>query len=778
MEHRLVLYPTARTIRATIDRNIESNGFLPTFMRIDEFERRCVILPELVLVDNIYRIILLQEASKFSDFEKLKVDKELLKFFSKSDAFFKFFEELSAEGVNFDELKSADAYVEFNEHLNILEKLRDNYERILSEKGLTDRAFIPKNYRINRAFIETYTQFELHIEGYLSQYELSIISEVASEKSFIIHIRTSKFNQKMIDRFSELGVDLALDKYISFDLHTKEIISKRDIKENIETKVYRCEERLEQVALAIETIDKFVKDGIPPEDIVLILPDEEMQEQFKAYDKMGNFNFAMGFSYIHKRVYKRLDALYRYWQSYDDKDFGLLVSYNMSELDILKMPSAKSTINNFFTLLERLELFDSEDEDTLQPYRYFLKIFPDREMPIKNWLYIWLQILSDITIDDVSGGKITVMGVLESRGVSYRGVVIVDVNEGIVPVTSSKDRFLNTALRANAKLPTKSDRESLQKYFYQRLLEEAERSVIYYSASDNTLPSKFIYELGLNNIIISKAELNILYYNTSKLLDERLEPIVERFNAQEYIWSPTMLKVFLDCKRKFFYRYIKKLQVPKEREINQGAVIHELLYRLFKESSSFNNTQELNHNFIKILSEYQNELKDIKYDYYSILWRERLQRFFNSQIEHFNSGWSIYKLEYEITGEIDGLKFKGRVDRLDAKSDNLMVIDYKTGSTTEANGKKLDNITDFQMSIYNNILKQKRDIKNIELVFIKVLDDGEYEYLNNIDDKDEILLSQIRELKDMNTFMTLKCDNLSNCKYCDYKLNCRRDIYS
>jgi CRISPR/Cas system-associated exonuclease Cas4 (RecB family) len=107
-----------------------------------------------------------------------------------------------------------------------------------------------------------------------------------------------------------------------------------------------------------------------------------------------------------------------------------------------------------------------------------------------------------------------------------------------------------------------------------------------------------------------------------------------------------------------------------------------------------------------------------------------------------------------------------------------MVIDYKTGSITEANGKKLDNITDFQMSIYNNILKQKRDIENIELVFIKVLDDGEYEYLNNIDDKDEILLSQIRELKEMDTFMALKCDNLSNCKYCDYKLNCGRDIYS
>ena len=57
-----------------------------------------------------------------------------------------------------------------------------------------------------------------------------------------------------------------------------------------------------------------------------------------------------------------------------------------------------------------------------------------------------------MTLDDVRGGKITVRGVLESRGIAYRAVVIVDVNEGIVPVSSSKDRFLNTAVRAFAGL--------------------------------------------------------------------------------------------------------------------------------------------------------------------------------------------------------------------------------------------------------------------------------------------------------------------------------------
>ncbi len=52
------------------------------------------------------------------------------------------------------------------------------------------------------------------------------------------------------------------------------------------------------------------------------------------------------------------------------------------------------------------------------------------------------------------------MGVLETRGVSFRGVVIVDFNEGIVPASSSKDMFLNSAVRAFAGLHTRNDREA------------------------------------------------------------------------------------------------------------------------------------------------------------------------------------------------------------------------------------------------------------------------------------------------------------------------------
>jgi len=779
LEHKLVIYPTSRAIRYRAEESKICNGFLPTLMRIDEFESRCIILPKTVIVDSIHRVLLLQEASNFEEFKKLKVDKKLLKFFSRSDAFFKFFEELSAEYVDFDDLRYADSYAEFDEHLDILKRLRDRYEDILISKGLTDKAFIPKQYKLNRAFINNYTQFELHLEGYLTNYELSIINEVAKEKSFLIYIRTSKFNKKIVDIFINLGIELPLNYYICFDLHTKEVIKLEKIDSSLNSQVFRCEERLEQVALAIETIENFIQDGIPPEEIVLILPDESMKEQFKVYDKMNNFNFAMGFSYINNKIYKKLDALYRYWHSSDSKDFELLVSYNMNRDDVMSLSSTyKVTISGFFEILNNWNLFDNNNETISQYYIYFIKVFSNENMSIKNWLYLWLQILGDITIDDVDGGKITVMGVLESRGVSYSAVVMIDVNEGIVPVSVSKDRFLNTSVRAYAKLPTKSDRESLQKYFYQRVLEKTKKSVIFYTASDNSLPSKFLYELGLDDSLISCANLDILYNTQSKILEIKESPLISNFNATDYVWSPTMLKSFLSCKRHFYYKYIQKLKVPSDNDnINEGAILHQVLYMLFNQQRQFLNYNEIKEQFNKCLSNYivSLNIKDIRYDYYSILWEKKLEGFLSSQIEHLSLGWGIKELEYKIKGDINGLSFQGVIDRIDIDdNNNIVVLDYKTGLTTKSNHKDIEKITDFQMSIYHNLLKVF-NYSTIELLFVKLFEDGKYEPID-LHNKDEALIKHIDDIKELKDFIADKCDDLNNCRYCDYKLNCERDF--
>ena len=91
--------------------------------------------------------------------------------------------------------------------------------------------------------------------------------------------------------------------------------------------MYAVEEKEEQVALAFAQIQRWVDEGIQPEEIVLILPDESFKEHFTLFDKHHNLNFAMGYDYSAGQIYKSLDALYVYWQMFDKESKKRLERY-------------------------------------------------------------------------------------------------------------------------------------------------------------------------------------------------------------------------------------------------------------------------------------------------------------------------------------------------------------------------------------------------------------------------------------------------------------------
>jgi len=783
--NQLHIYPTSRALRTVSSQHKEQDGFLPALMRMDEFEQRAILLENKIQIDPLQRILLLRQAASFQAFEDLKVDLSLVRFFTKSDVLFKFFEELAGEQVGFSVLAEADAYAEFETHLSILERLLENYKKLLDAKSFTDKAFIPSNYKLNKGFLEGYESIEIHLEGYLSHFELELLENVAQQTQLTIHYTTSKFNIKMQERFESIGIVLPNHKHVYFSMTDKKVISVEDNNATVNAKVFSVEEKEEQIALAFVQIEQMVNNGISPEKIVLILPDESFKEHFTLFDTHNNLNFAMGYDYSKGRIYKSLEALYGHWQNFDADSKYLLERYGFSLEEIEKLiPTKQCSIEAFFSLIDELKLLDcsliggekkeKQSEHVQEKYLHFLKIFDTQELSQKEWLFLWLKALSKITIDDVRGGLITVMGVLETRGVSFEGVVIVDFNEGIVPATSSKDQFLNSSVRAFANLPTKNDREALQKQYYKRLLEHAKESVIIYSTSDNKLPSKFLYELGLRSAVQTQAQFNLLYDQPSQLFIEK-EPVVDDFNAYDIVWSASRLKTYLECKRKYYYRYIHKIQAKKEEELNEGAFLHLLLDHLYREKDSYASKEEMQKN-IDILLDTLLPFDDAKIAYKKLLWKEKLKGFVALQIEHFNAGWKVVEKEKEFQGDIGGLHFKGRIDRIDQNVTDTLVLDYKSGQTKEANKtKNLEKLTDFQMSIYYQMLQTK--YQNINLAFLKIFEKGEVEEITALEEKNELLFEHIIELKQTKSFVASKCEDLQKCKYCEFTLMCERGEY-
>ncbi len=783
--NQLHIYPTSRALRTVSSKHKEQDGFLPALMRMDEFEQRAILLEDKVQIDPLQRILFLREAASFKAFEDLKLNLELVRFFTKSDALFKFFEELAAEQIRFDTLAQADAYAEFETHLGILEQLFENYRHLLDTQGFTDKAFIPSTYKLNEGFLQGYESIEIHLEGYLSQFELELIEKIAKITQLIIHYTTSRFNVKMQERFELLGILLPNDSHIRFDLTDKRILITQPNEAKVNAKVFSVEERQEQIAVAFVQIEQMVRSGINPEEIVLILPDENFKEHFTLFDSHNNLNFAMGYDYAKGRIYKSLDALYKYWQSFDPEHKVLLERYGLNLEAIEKLsPAKRCKVEFFFSVIDGLGLLDCEllvgekkekvNERVYEKYLHFIKIFETQELSLKEWLFIWLKALSKITIDDVRGGMITVMGVLETRGVSFEGVVIVDFNEGIVPATSSKDQFLNSSVRAFANLPTKNDREALQKQYYKRLMEQAKEVAILYSSSDNKLPSKFLYELGLGKAVPTQAQLNLLYDQPAHFIEEE-NPIVEYFNAHDITWSASRLKTYLECKRKYYYRYIQKIEAKKEEELNEGAFLHLLLDHLYREKESYENKEEMQKK-LDILLDQLLPYDDAQIAYKKLLWKEKLKGFVTSQIAHFKSDWRVVEREVEVQGEIGGLRFKGRIDRIDQNATDTLILDYKSGSTTEANKtKNLEKLTDLQMSIYHQMLTGK--YQNITLAFVKILEGGMIEEITVLEEKNARLSQHIIALKQTKSFTAEKCEDLQKCKYCEFTLMCGRGEY-
>ncbi len=131
-----------------------------------------------------------------------------------------------------------------------------------------------------------------------------------------------------------------------------------------------------------------------------------------------------------------------------------------------------------------------------------------------------------------------------------------------------------------------------------------------------------------------------MYKNSTEFIEKdksfNLNPI-------DTIWSANRLKVFLECKRKYYYQYILKLKQRRDiKEFSEGLFIHRVLDNLFNKKSHFKDFKEmkdsLNIAMDKVYPDYSPKLNYIK-----LLWKKRLDGFLRKQIEYFKSGYESYK---------------------------------------------------------------------------------------------------------------------------------------
>ncbi|WRB39317.1 PD-(D/E)XK nuclease family protein [Helicobacter pylori] len=734
----------------------QGEGFLPNAMSMGSFFEQAFYIPNKKKIPKSVRQILMIDTIKAIAKEKKSILEGLLLFensflgYLESTSFlFDLFDELSSACIKLNELSSKDIYLDYEKHLEVLEMIYNRYIKKLEELGFYDKIMQEKP-AILKEFFEHFSSIEWHLDGFMSVFERQCLLEVAELVPITLHLSCDKYNQKFLEF---LNLKLETDCDYSIDFKTQKILSQTPKRQKIEPKLYANSSYLKQSALVLQTIEEYLQKDNDPNKMAIITPNADFLPFLKLLDKNNNLNFAMGLGAKNSPYYTELVKILEDLETSGDLSASPLLDLENLTLPLLEQQSSKekaplkevhSRIMHQYHLLK----------DTLKNYS------------LKDLLHLYLQEFeANFRLDDSSGGKIRVMDTLETRDMQFDKIVIVDFNETCVPSLKDCDLFLNSALRKSLNLPTLLDKKNLQKHYYYQLFKNSKEMALSYIESETSKVSNMLLELDLHIEPIKDA---YTLFAPSPLKDYQEEEIKAAI-PKDFSFSASSLNAFLTCKRRFYYHYIKHFKESPKDESNSavGSLLHELLKEAYEKDK---NPYALEERLIQFLETRKNITPKERLD--TLVALKKIQAFYLKEKERFNTKIKILDLEKSFETTIEGVVFKGRIDRIDKTADNeIILLDYKFKSDL----KEIAQIsTDYQMAIYAFALKNLGYKGPIKAFFYdlrkgELVEEDELVLQAKMDHLEFSLIPKLKQEIDFEKTLEVK-----DCEYCSFKDMCNR----
>ncbi|WP_187883058.1 ATP-dependent deoxyribonuclease AddB [Helicobacter pylori] len=750
----------------------QGEGFLPNAMSMGSFFEQAFYIPNKKKIPNSARQILMIDTIKAIAKEKKSILEGLLLFensflgYLESTSFlFDLFDELSSACIKLNELSFKDIYLDYEKHLEVLEMIYNRYIKKLEKLGFYDKIMQEKP-TILKEFFEHFSSIEWHLDGFMSVFERQCLLEVAELVPITLHLSCDKYNQKFLEF---LNLKLETDCDYSIDFKTQKILSQTFNDQKIEPKLYANSSYLKQGALVLQTIEEYLQKGNNPNKMAIITPNADFLPFLKLLDQNNNLNFAMGLGAKNSSYYTELVKILEDLQTSD---------FNLSESALLDLENLTLPLLEQQSSKEKAPLKEAHSQIM---HQYHLLKDTLKNYSLKDLLHLYLQEFeANFRLDDSSGGKIRVMDTLETRGMQFDKIVIVDFNETCVPSLKDCDLFLNSALRKSLNLPTLLDKKNLQKHYYYQLFKNSKEITLSYIESETSKASNMLLELDLHIEPIKDA---YTLFAPSPLKDYQEEEIKAAI-PKDFSFSASSLNAFLTCKCRFYYHYMKRFKESPKDENNSavGSLLHELLKEAYEKDK---NPYVLEERLIQLLETRENITPKERLD--TLIALKKIQAFYLKEKERFNAKIKILDLEKSFETAIQGVVFKGRIDRIDKTADNeITLLDYKF-----KNDLKLDNMsktqreglspieiaqisTDYQMAIYAFALKNLGYKEPIKAFFYdlrkgELLEEDELTLQAKMD---HLEFSLIPKLKQEIVFE--KTLEAKDCEYCSFKDMCNR----
>ena len=319
-----------------------------------------------------------------------------------------------------------------------------------------------------------------------------------------------------------------------------------------------------------------------------------------------------------------------------------------------------------------------------------------------------------------------IMGVLETRNLDFRNVILLSLNEGQLPKSGGDSSFIPYNLRKAFGMTTVEHRNAVYAYYFYRLMQRAENITLMYNTSSDGLnrgeQSRFMLQFLLESpheIIQEYLEAGqsprtvqpVTVPKTPEIMRRLQETFDRRVNAKA-IFTPSALNTYLDCRLKFYYYYVAALRAPREvsTEIDSatfGSIFHraaQLAYIDLTANGKFirkEDIEKLLHNEVKLQDYMDKAFKEL---FFKVPEDERpeyngvqlinsavivsyLKQLFRNDLQY--APFSMEAMEKGVAEDIDiatpkGViksRIGGIIDRIDSKEGTLRIVDYKTGGS-------------------------------------------------------------------------------------------------
>ncbi|HZY25461.1 MAG TPA: PD-(D/E)XK nuclease family protein, partial [Bacteroidales bacterium] len=318
---------------------------------------------------------------------------------------------------------------------------------------------------------------------------------------------------------------------------------------------------------------------------------------------------------------------------------------------------------------------------------------------------------------------IQIMGILETRTLDFKNLIILSVNEGILPAISAGSSFIPFSLREAFGLPSVNHQESIYAYHFYRLLQRAENVTLIYNSNSEGLRSgemsRFITQMKYDELLrpdfldLSFSITTAVHHNECLQREEehskQLESLFLSLDKRRSL-SPSALNTWLSCRMKFFFRYINRLKEPDSISADidpamLGNILHEIMKNIYQPYTGSDISKEMLTTIVKKDEFLSAIIRGAVNDVYkagrpdslsgneliiSDVLMTYLKKILYSDIAI--APFSITNLEYsfvfELALKLDGVQTKiltgGKVDRIDKVSGITRIVDYKTGTVSES----------------------------------------------------------------------------------------------